>query len=47
MNTRMSQNVRLSAAAERQMRTWAKMQDLADHAIHESSAERLPPRANK
>ena len=42
MNT--SQNVRLSAAAERQMRTWAKMQEMAAHAIGESSAERLPPR---
>ncbi len=47
MNTSISQNVRLSAAAERQMRTWSKVQEMAAHAISESSAERLPPRAIK
>jgi cytidylate kinase len=45
MKTPISNTLRLSAAAERQMRTWAKMQEMAAHAIKETSAERLPPRA--
>jgi cytidylate kinase len=47
MNTPISQNVRLSAAAEKQMRSWAQIQAMAARAIKETSAERLPVRAIK
>jgi cytidylate kinase len=45
MNTPISQNVRLSAAAEKQMRSWAQVQQMAARAIKETSVERLPVRA--
>jgi cytidylate kinase len=47
MNTPISQNVRLSAAAEKQMRSWAQVHEMASRAIKEMSAERLPPRVIK
>ncbi len=44
MDTSVHQNVRLSAAAEKQMRSWAQIQEMAARAVSKSSAERLPPR---
>jgi cytidylate kinase len=44
MDTSVHQDVRLSAAAERQMRSWAQIQEMAARAISKNSAERLPPR---
>jgi cytidylate kinase len=44
METSVHQDVRLSAAAERQMRSWAQLQEMASRAIDNSTVKRLPPR---
>lgn len=44
MQTSVLHSSRPSAAAERQMRTWAQLQEMAAKAAGKSPAERLPPR---
>ena len=44
MQTSVLHSTRPSAAAERQMRTWAQLQEMAAKAVSKSPAERLPPR---
>jgi cytidylate kinase len=47
MNKHFTHNFRPSVAAERQMRSWAQVQEMAARAVGETRAERLPPRAIK